>query len=199
MKIMAQLAVIGALVAGATVLNAQTNIDLNVNVTLTGVVQTGDTATRGKIGTKNVIQAVAPGSSAKAKLLLRFSPDGGEPVFVVRDGSTDTVISTDTLRTENAGNQVTVSTDKNGITGEKTAEIRRFVLNTDTIDFDVQGYTTSSSDNRGLQHGETFSNLSVVSASAKVAGNMTDSNGNNGVCSGVISVSGRKITEVEIP
>src|SRR5712671_2211126 len=93
MKIMAQMAVIGALVAGATAVNAQsTNIDVNVNVSLNGVVQTGsNTSARGRIGTKEVVQAL--GGSAKAKLLLRFSPDGGEPVFVLRDnGTNDTVL-----------------------------------------------------------------------------------------------------------
>src|SRR5215467_1117811 len=168
MKIMAQLAVIGALVAGATALNAQTNIDLNVNISLTGVVQTGDTATRGKIATKDVIQAAAPGSTAKAKLLLRFSPDGSDPVFVVRDGSTDTVIDTGTLSTGSAGNSVTTTTSKGDVNTTRTAEIRGFTLSTDTINFNVQGYATSSANNAGL-HGEVFDNASVVSLSAKVA------------------------------
>jgi hypothetical protein len=194
MKIMAQLAVIGALVAGATALNAQTNIDLNVTVSLTGVVQTGDTSAKGKIATKDVIQAAAPGSTARAKLLLRFSPDGSNPVFVVRDGSTDTVIDSGTLSTSSAGNSVTVSTSKGNVTTDKTTEIRNFTLSSSTINFSVQGYTTSTANNAGL-HGEVFDSTSVVSASAKVAGDMTDSSGNVGVCQGTISVSGRKITE----
>jgi hypothetical protein len=197
MKKMAQVAVIGALIAlGATGVNAQTNIDLNVNIALSGVVQTGDTATKGRIGTKDVIAAL--GGSTKAKLLLRFSPDGGEPVFVLRDGTTDTVVATETLSTSSAGNAVTVTTDRNGVTAEKTVEIRAFHFASGTIGFDVQGYTTSSADNKG-NHGEIFGSTSVVSASAKVSGNMTDSAGNPGVCQGTISVSGRKITETAIP
>ena len=197
---MAQLAVIGALVAGATALNAQTNettgtnIDVNVNISLSGVVQTGDTSTKGKIATKDVIQVVAPGASSKAKLVLRFSPDGGDPVFVVVDGGTDTQIDGGTLSTSSAGNSVTTTTTKGDVTTEKTTEIRAFTLNTGTISFAVQGYTTSTADNKGL-HGETFANTSVTSASAKVAGDMTDSTGDPGVCQGTISVSGRKITE----
>jgi hypothetical protein len=196
MKIMAQLAVIGALVAGATALNAQTNIDLNVNIALTGVVQTGDsTAARGKIATKDVIQAVAPGASARAKLLARYAPEGGDPVFIVRDGGTDTEISTDTLSSSLVGNSVSTTTTRGDINTVKTAEIRRFALSTDTINFDVQGYTTSTADNKGLARGEIFDNTSPTAQSAKVAGNMTDSSGNPGVCSGTISLSGRKITE----
>jgi hypothetical protein len=194
MKILAQMAVIGALVAGATALNAQTNIDVNVNISLNGVVQTGDTASRGRIATRDVIQAVAPGSSAKAKLLLRFSPDGSDPVFVVRDGAVDVVIDGGNLNTSSAGNSVTITTTRGDVTSEKTAEIRAFNLSTDTISFSVQGYTTSTADNRGLK-GEIFENVTVVSASAKVSGSMTDSNGNAGVVQGTISVSGRKITE----
>src|SRR4051812_41561181 len=173
MKIMAQMAVIGALVAGATALNAQTNIDLNVNISLNGVVQSGDTSAKGRIGTKDVLQAL--GASSKAKLLLRFSPGGGEPVFVIRDAGVDTV--TEALTTSSAGNSVTVTTDKpNGVVAEKTVEIRRFTLTTATIGFDVQGYTTATADNKGL-HGEVFDNRSVASASAKVSGNMTDASG----------------------
>jgi hypothetical protein len=194
MKIMAQLAVIGALVVGATALNAQTNIDLNVNITLTGVVQTGDTASRGKIATKDVIQAVAPGASARAKLLARFSPEGGDPVFVVRDGGTDTDVSA-SLSSTSAGNSVTTTASHGDVNTTKTAEIRSFTLSTDTINFAVQGYTTSTGDNKGLSRGEVFDSTSPTSASAKVAGNMTDSAGNAGVCSGTISLSGRKITE----
>jgi hypothetical protein len=95
------------------------------------------------------------------------------------------------------GDPVTVETTKGDVTTDKTVEIREFVLSTDTLNFDVQGYTTSTSDNRGL-HGEVFDDTNPVNASAKVSGTMSNSNG-NGVVQGVISVSGRKITETAIP
>jgi len=197
MKIMAQMAVIGALVAGATALNAQTNIDVNVNISLNGVIQTGDTATKGRISTKDVIQAVAPGASAKAKLVSRTVVGGGGG-FVVRDGTTDTVIDGGVLSADQVGDAVTVTTDKNGVTTEKSVAILRFVLNTDTLGFDVQGYATSSSSNKGLLRGEVFEDTSLVSASAKVSGSIRNSTG-NGVAQGTVSASGRKITEIEIP
>lgn len=193
MKLMAQLAAIGALIAGATTLNAQTNIDLNVNIALNGVVQTGDTASKGHGATKDVIQALVPGASSKAKLLARFSPDGGDPAFIVSDGGNETDV-TGSLSTRLAGNEVDVTTDKgNGLTTVKSVQIREFILSTDTISFDVQGYTTANLDNKGL-NGETFANPIPTSASAKVAGNLTV-NGDSGVAQGVISLSGRKITE----
>jgi len=203
MKIMAQIAVIGALVAGATTLNAQTNvtsatnIDLLVNISLTGVVQSdSNSVTRVKMGSRDVILAVQPGASAKAKLLARYSPEGGDPVFVVRDGGTDTVLDPGTLKTVDSGNVVTTSTTtRSGVTTVRTVEIREFILNTATGTFDVAGYTTSNGDNRGLHRGELFDATSPTALSAKVAGNMTDSAGNPGVFQGTISMGGRRITE----
>ena len=196
MIIMAQMAVIGALVGGATALIALANIDVNVNISLNGVVQTGDTATRGRISTKDVIQAVQPGALVKAKRLLRSTVGGGGPFFVVRDGDTDTDIGAGTLDTSRVGDAVVVTTDRNGVITEKTVEIRRFVLNSATLSFDVQGYTSSSGDNKGLTRGEIFETTNVSRASAKVSGTMVDSGGNHGVVQGTVSVSGRKITEV---
>jgi hypothetical protein len=196
MKIMAQLAVIGALVAGATALNAQTNIDVNVNISLNGVVQTGDnTAARGRIGTKDVIQALVPGSTSKAKLVLRNTVGSGS-TFVVRDGTTETDVS-GSLSTSTVGTPVTVETTKGDVITDKTVEIREFVLTTDTLSFDVQGYTTSTSDNKGL-HGEVFEGTNPVNAAAKVSGTIVNSSG-PGVVQGTISVSGRKVTETGTP
>ena len=194
MKLMAQLAVIGALAAGVTAVNAQTNIDVNVNIALNGVVQTGDTAAKGKISTKDVIQALVPGASPKAKLVLRGSPDGGT-TFVVVDGETVTDVSGQ-VSTGTPGNSVTVETTKGSVITDKTVEIREFILSNTSngLAFDVQGYTSSTSDNRGL-HGEVFDSTFPSSASAKVAGNITDANGNPGVAQGTISIGGRKITE----
>jgi hypothetical protein len=191
MKIMAQLAVIGALFAGATALNAQTNIDVNVNVSLNGVVQSGDTTAKGRIGTKDVIQALVPGASSKAKLVLRNTVGGGT-TFVVVDGATETDVSS-SLSSSTVGTPVTLETTKGAVVTDKTVEIREFVLNTATLSFDVQGYTTSTSDNKGL-HGETFDSGNVLNASAKVSGTMSNATG-NGVVQGTITVSGRKITE----
>ena len=194
MKIMAQIAVIGALVAGAAALNAQTtNIDVNVNISLTGAVQTGDTASRGRIGTKDVIQAVQPGASVRAKLTLRFTPGSDDVVFVVRDAGTDTTIDSGVLSTSQVGDPVVVTATRGSVTVEKTVEIRRFVLNSDTLSFDVQGYTTSSADNKGSR-GVIFDNTSVSTAAAKVSGTIVDSAGNHGVVQGTIAISGRKIT-----
>src|SRR4051812_4085943 len=134
MKLMAQLAVIGALMAGATALNAQTNIDANVNISLSGVIQTGATASRGHVSTKDVIQAILPGASAKARLILRTSPgsDGG---FIVRDGTVET--PTSALTVSSVGTRVRVETTRGSVITDKDVQILRFVLTTDTLSFDV--------------------------------------------------------------
>jgi hypothetical protein len=196
MKIMAQLAVIGALVAGATALNAQTIVDVNVNISLSGVVQTGDnTAAKGRIATKDVIQALVPGATSKAKLVLRNTVGSGSS-FVVRDGDTDTDVS-GSLSTSTVGTPVTVETTKGDVITDKTVEIREFVLTTDTLSFDVQGYTTSTSDNKGL-HGTVLDGTNPVNAAAKVSGTIENSSG-PGVVQGTISISGRKVTETAAP
>src|SRR4026209_471467 len=64
MKRMLKLGVVGAIL-GTSILaaNAQTtNVVLGVNISLNGVVQNGDTVTKVKIGTKEVIQAIQPGA-----------------------------------------------------------------------------------------------------------------------------------------
>jgi len=190
---MAQLTVIGALMAGATALNAQTNVDVTVNIALNGVVQNGDTATRGHITTRDVILAIKSDAAKNAKLVLRSTLGSGEQ-FLILEGTTET--PADQLSTQQLGTPVTVETDKNGLISDKTVEIREFALQgTGGLTFDVQGYTTSTSNNKGLSHGETFDETTVVSASAKVSGTMTDASGNPGVVQGTISVGGRKIAE----
>ncbi len=192
MKLMAQLAVIGALVTGATALNAQ-NIDNTITVSLNGVVQTGDnTSARGHAGTKDVIQALVPGASAKARLLLRNTVGGGQ-TFIVKDGDTETDVS-GAFSTARVGTAVTVTTTRGDVNTDKTTEIREFALSTGTLSFDVQGYTTSTSNNKGL-HGEVFDDTFPVQATAKVAGTITDTSGNPGVVQGTITVGNRKITE----
>jgi len=195
MKIMGQMAVIGALIGLGTVgANAQTtNITVNVNITLSGVVQVGDSATKGRITTTDVIQAVQPGASTKAKLSLQFTPGSLDSVFVVQDAGTVTVIDSGVLSASVVGDSVVVVTVKNNLIVEKIAEIRRFVLNTDTLSFDVQGYTTSSADNKSTQ-GVTFDTVAISSASGKVSGTVVDSAGNHGVAQGTVGASKRKIT-----
>ena len=89
---------------------------------------------------------------------------------------------------------MTVETTKGAVTTDKTTSIQEFSLSTDTLNFDVQGYTTSTANNKGL-HGEIFDSTFITQASAKVAGTFTDINGNPGVVQGTISVGGQKITE----
>ena len=199
MKRMLKLGVVGAIL-GTSILaaNAQTtNVVLGVNISLNGVVQNGDTVTKVKIGTKEVIQAIQPGASSKAKLLLMFPADGGDPTFLIRDEGTDNFIDSDTLRIDQIGDSVGTTTTSNaGVETQKETAIREFILETDTIDFDVQGYTTSTSSNKGRSGDELFELTFPTNASAKVSGIGNDDAENPAVLQGTISISGRKIEEV---
>jgi hypothetical protein len=203
MKHITKLAVIGALIGlGAAQANAQTNATLNVNISLTGVKQTGDGTTAPvHISTKDVIQAAAPGASAKAKLLLLFSIPDGNPGFVVRDGvgaaATDTPIDAGVLALAQVGTQVnSTKTNASGVVVEKDVAIREFVFNsTSSGTFDVQGYITATSDNK-LLHGGLSDGTTPTQASGQVAGTGTDATGNAAVLKGTVSLSARKIVEI---
>jgi hypothetical protein len=197
MKRIIRLGTIGALIGlGLVAANAQsgTNVTLGVSITLNGVAQ-GDAnhTIRFHLGTKDVIRLIAPGASSKAKLLAVFDANGGDLSFVIRDNGTDTPAP---ITTEQIGDAVVTSTTTSaGVTTDKEVAIRRFVLGNGPPDFDVQGYTTSTSDNKGRK-GELFADTTPRNASAKVAGTGHDSAGNAAVMQGTITLSGRKVEEV---
>ncbi len=206
MKIMAQMAVIGALIGlGATGVNAQptTNADLMVNVSLSGVAQTAsNVTTRVKVINKDLLTALGTATSttfsSRARLLLRFPLSGDSPVFVVRDvvGGTnvDTVISSGVLGIDSSPSgfdtHVRTETSKGTVTSDNEVFILRVAFNQGANpSFFVQGYTTATSDDRGNPGNGT----TPTKASASMAGIGTTTDGSPAVLQGKMILSGRKI------
>lgn len=190
------LSVIGCalLAAGALEARAQsTNVTLNVNIALTGVAPGDTKPTPVHIMTKDVIAAIGGSTSnsfsAKAKLLAVDNGSGGGPSFIIRDGTTDTVVPDGVLAVSQVGDAVsnTKTTTAGVISGSQTS-IQHFVLTTDTLSFDVQGYTSESLSNRG-RGPALLSDTPPVALNSKVNG--TGSGGS--VLQGTISASGRKV------
>lgn len=191
------LSVIGCalLAAGALEARAQsTNVTFNVNIALTGVTGGGSNGapTRVKIGTKDVINALATdlgiSVSSKARLMAVDDGSGGGPSFIIRDAGTDTAVPSSNLGTEElAAVDNTKETGSGAITGQRTS-IDHFVLNTSSISFDVQGYTTQSVSNHGTGR-NLLNDAPPVSLNSKVNG---VANGGDPV-NGIISASGRRV------
>ena len=198
------LSVIGCALLAAATLNARaqsTNgtpiVTLNVNVSLTGVAPS-DTPppARVKIGTKDVIAALATDlaitPSPRARLLAIDDGSGGALAFIIRDGTNDTTIPADKLGVDEAAAVDNTKTSTSGAIGGQRTSINRFVLNTASLSFDVQGYTTQSVSNRGNGH-NLLNDTPPMSASSKVNGVANTSD----PVLGTISLSGRRIEMVE--
>src|SRR5882672_10632638 len=203
MKTMAQIAFISALVGvGAIAANAQTtNADLNVNVLLTATAQTAaDVATKTKVTTKSILTELATltgtSFSSHARLILRFPLTGDSPFFVVRDGTGSSAVDTDVssfmgleVCPSPYDAHVTTSTTRGSVTTQNEYQIILFSFNSGASpSFTVQGYTTSTSDDKASP-----GNTTPSKAAASVSGTGTNSNGNAAVLSGTITLSGRKI------
>jgi len=193
------LSVLGCALLAAGVIQARaqtTNVTLNVNIALTGVAQSNETTvTRVKVGTKDVINAIASANgtnfSVRAKLLAIAG--GGGPSFIIRDGATEFPVPDGTLTVSSVLSVGTTRTNATGLITGSSTSIDRFVLTTPTLNFDVQGYTTESDTNRGRGR-DILENTSPVSLSSKVNGFGARAGGApDTVLQGVISASGRKI------
>jgi len=199
------LSVIGCALLAAATLNARaqstnTNgtaiVTLNVNINLTGVAPGDTTPTRIKIGTKDVIAALATDlgitPTPRARLLAVDDGSGGAVGFIIRDGTNDTAVPGDKLGVEEGAAVDNTKTSTTGaISGQRTS-INHFVLNTAALTFDVQGYSTQSVSNRG--NGRNLLNdTPPVTLSSKVNG---VANGSDPV-QGTISASGRRIEMVQ--
>src|SRR5438477_5053228 len=92
------------LAAGVIQARAQTtNVTLNINIALNGVVSTGDnTSEKVHISTKDVIAAIADanGTSFSPKAKLLAIAGGGSPSFIIRDAGTDFAVPDGTLTVE---------------------------------------------------------------------------------------------------
>jgi hypothetical protein len=188
----------GTLQARAQSTNTNTSgvITLNVNIALTGV--DGSSGSNGspgrvKISTKDVINAMGSqlGTtfSSRAKLIAVDNGSGGGPAFFVRDGTNgDTEVSSLLSASQITSVDNTRTASTGAVSGQRIS-IDHFVLTTDTLSFDVQGYTTQSVSNRAngrnlLPDGDTPP-VSLVSKVNGVANSMEPVQGTN-------SASGRK-------
>ena len=212
MKRIAQLAVIGVLVAvGMERQNAQgavgvrARVFLDVNVSLTGVVQTNDNGVlKTRIANKDVIAAIGTDSSKvfspKAKLLLRYPVGLNEgPVFVVRDlvGTTnvDFEVSQDIMTLSQTDSVLNRATNSAGVITETDATIREFIFSSSEGSFDVLGYATASSNNRGIG-ADLLGDVAPSSIVAKVSGTGSDASQNFALFQGTIQLSGRRVVQL---
>jgi len=189
------LSVLGCVLIATGALQAQTtNVTLNVNIALSGVSQTGDTATKVRITTKDVIAALGDATStsfsSKARLLLVATPGNG-PTFMVRDGDTDTAISTDLIAVERLSTVRTEKTSSSGaITGTENA-IDHIVMDTGTLSFNLQGYSSDTISNHGRGR-NLLEDTTPVSYRSTVNG----TGSGDSVLQGTITASGRKVEEI---
>jgi hypothetical protein len=190
MKRTAQVAVIGALLAvGVAQSYAQSPFVVSsLNVALSGFSGDSSGATAVKITNKDIINALNSSSSAfgfskSAKLLIEVPVGGGSPAFVVRDGGTDTDVSS------------FFGTDSTSIIVASNGKVQ-YAIRTLTFDsgagesFDVSGFTT---DKIGIVNGKDTGKLDgqVTSSNYSVAGT-GEVNSTAAVLKGTINLTGAK-------
>src|SRR5207249_4884801 len=107
------------------------------------------------------------------------------------DAGTDFAVPDGTLTVENDMTVSSTKTTDAGVTTGPEVSVERFTLDTPTLFFSVQGYTTSSVSNRGRGH-DILDNTSPVTLNSKANGGATVG-GNDGVVQGTITASGRKV------
>src|SRR5207249_2624720 len=181
----AQFAVIGALVAmgmgrqtAQAAVGLRARVFLDVNISLTGVVQTNDNGVlKTRIASRDVIAAIGTDSakvfSTKARLLLRFPVGLNEgPTFVVRDlvGTTnvDFDVSQDIMTLSQTDSVQHRMTNSVGVITATDATVREFIFSSSKGSFDVLGYATASSNNRGIG-ADLLADAAPVSVVAKVS------------------------------
>ena len=178
---------------------------LDVNISLTGVVQTNDNGVlKTRIASRDVIAAIGTDSakvfSTKARLLLRFPVGLNEgPTFVVRDfvGTTnvDFEVSQDILTLSQTDSVLHRATNSAGVITETDATIREFIFSSSKGNFDVLGYATANCNNRGIG-ADLLADTAPNSIVAKVSGTGSDANQNFAVFQGTIQLSGRRVVQL---
>jgi hypothetical protein len=188
MKRTAQIAVIGALLAvGVAQSYAQSPFVVSsLNVALSGFSGDSSTATAVRISNKDIITALNNSSSAfgfskSAKLLIEVPAGGGSPAFVVRDGGTDTDVSS------------FFGTDSTGLVsnGKQQYEILTLSFDAGTgTDFNVSGFSTAKI---GTVSGKDTGKLTdqVTGFTSTVSGT-GDVNSTPAVLKGTVSATGAK-------
>lgn len=186
MKNTLKLAMIGAMmVGGITNLSAQSNVVRNLNVALSAVVQSGEGVTQNaRVGVKEVIAAISAdheGVAAKSKLLVATPIEGEGLSIILRAKGVEDIDVTGFFSQGQVGNSV-VSTKGNSST---ETSIQAFTFHSTTLNFEVQGYTTSKTVN--IKNGGTS-----TTENASVAGT-GDVSGNTAVFKGTITLTAPKV------
>jgi len=196
MKIILSLAVVGLLLANSVVQTGaqSTNATVAVNFSLTACVQSGDNTMKTvRIVNKDIINASGVSSNGQGILAIKFTPDSGDVFFVVRQGNTETEVSSDVLSVSTDSTRVrSETTTSSGIIHRTECRLLTFSLNSDTFSFSsLQGFANIKSDNVGLGHGQ-LSDLVPTSGNADVSGEGSVY-GDTAVAHGTVNLSGRKL------
>lgn len=146
MKQITKLAMIG-LVFGmaAAASQAQTQTVQTVSFNLTGVKDNGGNGTSsGRISNREILQALGGTNSFSSRAkLVAITPDGGSTGIFVRD-----VVDRQNVDTDVSGNFSNSTTlALNSSRGNQQVSIQTFSFNSDTLSFNVQGYTTGNTKN----------------------------------------------------
>ena len=186
MKNTVRLAMIGVMMAaGITSLHAQSNIVRNLNIALSANVQTSEgTSQLMRIGNKEILTAIGTDQGAistKAKLLVSTPIEGEGFAIIARTKGADDIDVTGFFSQTQIGTSV-VSTKGNS---SSETSIQEFTFHSSTLNFDVQGYTTSKTVN--IKNGGTSS-----TENASVAGT-GDVSGNPGVFKGTLIMTAPKV------
>lgn len=188
MKKTAQIAVIGALLAmGIAQSYAQTPVVVSqLNVALSGFAGDSSTATPVKITNKDVITALNNSSSAfgfgkSARLMIVVPAAGGSPSFLVREGGTDTDVSS------------FFGTDSSDVVSNGKQQYEIFSLSFDNgagTSFNVNGFAT---DHIGKVNGKDTGVLEdqVASFNSSVSGTGSK-DGTFAILKGTVNAGGAK-------
>jgi len=169
--------------AGITSLHAQSNIIRNLNIALSANVQTSEgTSQLMRVGNKEILTAIGTDQGAistKAKLLVSRPIEGEGFAILARTKGADDIDVTGFFSQTQIGTSV-VSTK-----GNSETSIQEFTFHSTTLDFDVQGFTTSKTIN--IKNGGTSS---TENASVGGTGNVS---GNPGVFKGTVALATPKV------
>jgi len=185
MKNTVKLATIGLMMAaGVSSLSAQSNVVRGLNIALSAIVQTGEgTSQPMRVGTKEVIAAIGTdheGVSTKAKLFVTTPIEGEGFAIILRTKGADDIDVTSFFSQTQVGTSVVTTR------GNSTTEtgIDAFTFHSTTLNFEVQGYTTSKTAHVRNAGTSTIQNATVAGTG--------DIGGNSAVFKGTINLTGPK-------
>ena len=150
--------------------HAQTNQSVqNFRVNLTGVDESGAPV---KISNKQILEALGGSNSTfsvRARLVA-ITPDNGTLGIFVRDPAGGT--NTDTDVSGSFGNVIGTTVERPGHGAATEISIQTFTFNSDTLSYNVQGYTTGNVHNDTL-HSTVTGAANDGGSAAVVMGSVT--------------------------